>query len=301
MFNFFSKKEKKEEVVNKTDDKVYVGREGLSQVNLAVNNISSQVKDIFPNASLQQIENFKEMFRKSAINSYKNLRGQQIENGSQFPKTFGHTSTTYDGADGFTTSFNKELRETGIMGMNELSPRPIKTVSVDIFDEPVSQEQIDSIDERLNNVCNWIKENPDTDPNTYEMSSIFMDVSKLSGNIQESTKENIQYMKEKRFTDLKDRLGLDENTDLYKLQSKLYDAAINGEPVTFDSRVQEYICKCSSVSLYIAQEKNKDENFKYNNPTELKEMQEMREYCNKEDIVIPQECEKFNNWDRNGI
>ncbi|MEG1010102.1 MAG: hypothetical protein RSF67_09885, partial [Clostridia bacterium] len=159
---------------------------------------------------------------------------------------------------------------------------------------------ITQVQERVNNVLNYINENPNSDPNAYEMVELTFDVGKEGADIrtkyidaaegynkaisnEELTNLRQDYFKmmEIRLQHLVDPergLNVDENSPLYKMINQFQSNIVTyNRLASNDSEGQEYKKMCSSlagVSLYIKQRqrdlsKNKETGIIYDNKEEL--------------------------------
>lgn len=147
--------------------------------------------------------------------------------------------------------------------------------------------------EELNRVIAWIIDNPDTDPNAYEMCSLYLKAAEFRGSITEEIRENLAFMDRVRMQDFKNRLDVSLDHPLFELIATLYDNAVNGVVITEDPIAKEAICKIAGIFLYIVQEQRKNPGFSYSNQAEFRYLSAKVEYCEIMDIFLPHECEEM--------
>ena len=142
----------------------------------------------------------------------------------------------------------------------------------------------------LSRVIAWIIDNPDTDPNAYEMCALYLKAAEFHGDITEEVRENLAFMDRVRMQDFKNRLDVSVDHPLFDLIADLYDNAIKGVVITQDPVAKEAICKIAGIFLYIVQEQRKNPSFCYDNSVEFDFLAEKIEYCEYKEIDLPREC-----------
>lgn len=145
----------------------------------------------------------------------------------------------------------------------------------------------------LNRVIAWIIDNPDTDPNAYEMCKLYLKAAEFRGNLTYEIISNLAFMHRVRMQDFENRLDVSLDHPLFELIATLYDNAVNGVVITEDPIAKEAICKIAGIFLYIVQEQRKNPGFSYSNHAEFRYLSVKVEYCEIMDIFLPHECEEM--------
>lgn len=145
----------------------------------------------------------------------------------------------------------------------------------------------------LNRVIAWIIDNPDTDPNAYEMCSLYLRAAEFHGVLPQEVRDDLAFMDRVRMQDYKKRLDVSVDHPLFELTAILYDNAVKGVVITDDPIAKEAICKIAGIFLYIVQEQRKNSLFCYSNKSEFRELSAKIEYCEIMDISLPHECEEM--------
>ena len=151
---------------------------------------------------------------------------------------------------------------------------------------------------RINNIINWIRENPNTDPNYYEIMDCYVDYATLVSAANDyyatngypsfyggvSTRHQIVefdpvirtlHNSMKELLKLREMLSSFRNEEeVNEFMDAFYFRASGGEYLVPQNPIlaqikKEILCKSMSISFYIRQEKRKDPNYKYDNMSEF--------------------------------
>ncbi len=167
----------------------------------------------------------------------------------------------------------------------------------------------DTLATRMEGINSWIKDNPDTDPNFYEIMDCYVDVGQMLSHMGEYYEENGYPKKteensythyeifrfdehaKKAFDQLEEMLtlrnsGIDqvlrdvpEISDIWKKISYSVVSAEYEVPQGFLADIKKQIlCKSVSIPLYIWQEKRQNPDFRYTNIDELNDLKEKYDF-----------------------
>lgn len=136
----------------------------------------------------------------------------------------------------------------------------------------------------------WIVDNPDTDPNAYEMCDLYLRAADYLELVPDSAREDLAFVDRVRMKDYQDRLDISIGHPLFELIANLYDNAVKGVKITDDPIAREAICKIADIFLTIVKEQRKDPTFCYDNKKEYNFLANKMEYCELMEIDLPQEC-----------
>lgn len=143
----------------------------------------------------------------------------------------------------------------------------------------------------LNRVVNWIIDNPDTDPNAFEMCKMYLNAADLfCGNLPNGVKDDLVFVDRVRMKDYKERLGLWVEHPLFSLIATLFDNAMEGVVISEDACAKEIICRIAGIFLYIIQQQRIDPDFHYSNQDEFWQLKANIMHCDMEFHKFPQEC-----------
>ena len=169
------------------------------------------------------------------------------------------------------------------------------------------EETIEQLTTRVNAVLDYIEQNPESDPNAYEMMDLTIQVANVGYKVKNDGElrrldnangyeyaihhEALTNLRSKYFSmmdkrlesmaDDKNDLGLNEDSMLYRFLSKSRDYMITYNPITSDGDTQkkEAKCKLAGVALYTKQrkrdlQKEGKAEVIYDNAAELEQIQE---------------------------
>jgi hypothetical protein len=146
------------------------------------------------------------------------------------------------------------------------------------------------IENRLEFVAKWIKNNPDTDPNLYEMMELNIDVANCLGKISERAKDNYRYINQKRIPEMISKMGINHNDPIYELYIGSYDFGLEGVPITVSSNMKSLLCKLGGIYGYIKQQIRDHGISNYDNTEELNYVKYLLVSTKQENIKLPNNC-----------
>ncbi len=149
------------------------------------------------------------------------------------------------------------------------------------FQENIMQEQFNS---RVEGILNWIKENREKeewakDPNTFELTNVFLFAGKYAQERQKVDKDSLRQMWEIRSQDF-ERCGVSNESFIYRICEDSYLSAMEGRALVNDENSHHALRRMAGIGLYLKQQQrniqkqNSERQVDYNNPQELLELME---------------------------
>lgn len=123
------------------------------------------------------------------------------------------------------------------------------------------------------NVLNWIKENRDKfdwakDPNSYEMTNLFLFASKYIHEGKSINTKTLSEMWNIRSQDFKN-CNISENNFVYLICQDAFQSTVSGKPLVNDENSHHALRKMAGLGLYLKQQQRDNGKIEYNNPQEL--------------------------------
>lgn len=130
-----------------------------------------------------------------------------------------------------------------------------------------------NFDSTSGNILNWIKENRDKfdwakDPNSYEMTNLFLFGSKYTHEGKSINLQTLEEIWEIRSSDF-ERCHICKNNFVYLICQDAYQSAISGKPLVNDENSHHALRKMAGLGLFLKQQQRDNNEVSYNNPQEL--------------------------------
>lgn len=127
--------------------------------------------------------------------------------------------------------------------------------------------------EQASRILDWIRENPNTDPNAYEMTNLFLLGAKYAHEGFDINVDTLTKMWNIRSGNF-EQVGISKDNFVYRICEDSYKSVVEDKPLVNDEASHHALRKMAAIGLWLKQQQRDGETLHYDNTQELLQLVE---------------------------